>query len=116
MLSFARAGHPYPLYLPRSGEPELWKADGTLLGVFDTQFTTTTRQLQSGDKVLFSTDGLDTGPDDGRQSGAERLLLQAVRHRELPIQELVVRLSHELFAMTAQPDDFTLMGLEMVDE
>jgi sigma-B regulation protein RsbU (phosphoserine phosphatase) len=116
MLSFARAGHPYPLYIPRSGDPELWQAHGTLLGVFDTQFTVTSRQLQAGDKVLFSTDGLDLATDEGGQSGAERLLLQAGRHRQLPIQELVVRLSHELFATTAQPDDFTLLGLEILDQ
>jgi sigma-B regulation protein RsbU (phosphoserine phosphatase) len=112
-LAFARAGHPYPLYLPRSGEPELWQVHGTLLGVFETQYQVQTRQLGPGDKVVFYTDGLDTNQEQGKHTGAERLLQGAVAHRNLPIQEFVDRLSHDLFTQTALPDDFTLLGLEL---
>src|SRR5262249_62154862 len=58
-LQFARSGHPYPLYLPREGEPQLWPAEGGLLGVFDTAYAARTERLRPGDKVLLYTDGMD---------------------------------------------------------
>jgi sigma-B regulation protein RsbU (phosphoserine phosphatase) len=112
-LSFARAGHPYPLFVPRSGQPELWKVHGTLLGVFDTQFTLQTKRLRPGEKLLLYTDGLDVLGAEDKPSGTDILLAEAARHRELPIQEFVEQLSRDLFAKTSQADDFTLLGLEM---
>src|SRR5207247_2330276 len=49
-LQFSRAGHPYPLYVPRAGPPQLWQIEGSLLGVFDTQYRLQTQRLQPGDK------------------------------------------------------------------
>jgi sigma-B regulation protein RsbU (phosphoserine phosphatase) len=115
-FSYSRAGHPYPLYLPRSGEPEFWQVEGTLLGVFDTQFPVRTQQLQPGDKVLLFTDGLDSGGADGQRTGFQPLLTSASRHRGLPIAELVEQVARDLLAQAGQPDDFTLLGLEMTRE
>jgi sigma-B regulation protein RsbU (phosphoserine phosphatase) len=112
-LSFARAGHPYPLYVPRAGEPESWKVHGTLLGVFETKFTVQTQRLHPGDKLLLYTDGLDVLGEDGKISGTELLAEHARRHQALPIQEFVERLARDLFAQSSQPDDFTLLGLEL---
>jgi sigma-B regulation protein RsbU (phosphoserine phosphatase) len=112
-LHFARAGHPYPLYVPREGEPQLWKVDGTLLGVFETQYVVQSRALQPGDKVLLYTDGTDTVEPDGEPVGRDTLLASAAKHRALPIQEFVDQLSQDLLAQTKQPDDLTLLGLEM---
>jgi CheY-like chemotaxis protein len=36
VLRFARAGHPYPLYVPQEGTPKFWRQEGLLLGVADT--------------------------------------------------------------------------------
>src|SRR5262249_36643775 len=109
-LSFSRAGHPYPLFVPRRGAPELWKVHGTLLGVFDTEFSVQSKQLRPGDKLLLYTDGLDVLSVEGKPSGADLLLDEAAKHRQLPIQEYVQQLSRDLFAQTGQPDDFTLLG------
>jgi sigma-B regulation protein RsbU (phosphoserine phosphatase) len=112
-LIFARAGHPHPLYIPREGAPEMWQVHGTLLGVFETQFTVQTRELQPGDKVLFYTDGLDAVGDAAQSDGARRLLAQALLHRALPVQECVARIALHLFEGTSQPDDFTLLAMEV---
>jgi sigma-B regulation protein RsbU (phosphoserine phosphatase) len=112
-VSFARAGHPHPLHLPRSGAAQLWKAHGTLLGVFDTAFTMQTHRLEPGDKVLLYTDGIETNQESGIQPGMERLLAAAEQHRSLPIREFVAQLSRNVFAQSGQTDDLTLLGMEV---
>ena len=60
LLRFARAAHPYPVYLPRAGEPEQWQSPGTLLGIFEAEYPAQTRELPEGDpeKVLGKLRGL----------------------------------------------------------
>jgi sigma-B regulation protein RsbU (phosphoserine phosphatase) len=113
VLRFARAGHPYPLYLPRVGEPVLWRQEGLLLGVTDASFPARDYPLKPGDKVLLYSDGIDTGLFENHSPGAHSLLACAVRHRHLPIQEWLDRLARDLFGGCEQPDDLTLLGLEV---
>jgi sigma-B regulation protein RsbU (phosphoserine phosphatase) len=114
-ITFARAGHPYPLHVPRGGEPTLWKLEGLLLGVVDAQFPARTVQLAPGDKVLLYTDGVDNATFEGHLPGADSLLACAARHRDLPVQLFVERLARDLVGASAQPDDLTLLGLEVCD-
>ena len=114
-LQFARAGHPYPLYVPREGEPILWKGDGVLLGVLDAQFPRQTHTLGPGDKLLLYTDGVDHAVFEGQEPGADSLLACARRHRALPAQEFVAGLARDLFGSASQPDDLTLLALERCD-
>jgi sigma-B regulation protein RsbU (phosphoserine phosphatase) len=113
-LSFSRSGHPYPLYLPREGPAELWQLEGTLLGVFDTDYKVRTERLRPGDKLLLYTDGIDAACFEKQLPGTPSLLACADRHRNLPIQELVGRVARDLFHQTRQADDLTLLGLEML--
>jgi serine phosphatase RsbU (regulator of sigma subunit) len=108
-LRISRAGHPPPLHVPRSGNPELWTIPGTWLGVFETAFVSQSYQLSPGDKVLLYTDGLD------RPDGSGRLLQCAARFRELPLAEFIDRLFRELHGSATVPaaDDITLLGLEV---
>jgi phosphoserine phosphatase RsbU/P len=112
-LAFARAAHPHPVYLPRAGEPEQWQTPGTLLGIFEAEYPPQQRDLFPGDKLLLYTDGLPhaaAGPA-GAPTG---LLAAAVEHRDLPIAAFVERLSQDLLAQEPQPDDFTLLGVEVL--
>jgi sigma-B regulation protein RsbU (phosphoserine phosphatase) len=110
-FTFARAGHPHPLYVPRAGEPVLWQVHGTLLGVFETAFVVQRHQLLPGDKVVLYTDGVEPSADGA--GGSERLLDSARRHRGLPVQEFTDRVAADLLGETARPDDFTLLALEV---
>jgi sigma-B regulation protein RsbU (phosphoserine phosphatase) len=113
LLTFARAGHPYPLYVPARGPVELWKQEGLLLGVVDAHFPVKTCQLRPGDKVLFYSDGIDTARFEGQPEGAASLLACAERHRGLAVEEFVRRLAGDLFGSGPQPDDLTLFGMEI---
>jgi sigma-B regulation protein RsbU (phosphoserine phosphatase) len=112
-LHFSRAGHPHPVFVPAEGDPELWEVPGSLLGVFETKFSTQVCRLRPGDKALFYTDGTDAVSFDGHPAGTASLLACVHRHRELPVTELVDRLAGDLFHQAELPDDFTLLGLEV---
>ncbi len=111
-LQIARAGHPHPVHLPAAGAPALLEVHGSLLGVFETKFPMLTRTLESGDRILFHTDGTDTIAFEGRPPGAESLLACAARHRDLPLPQQVERIAADLCRQAEAPDDFTLLGLE----
>jgi sigma-B regulation protein RsbU (phosphoserine phosphatase) len=108
-LRLARAGHPYPLYVPHDAEPRLWQVDGTLLGVFETQFIVQSHQLRPGDKVLLYTDGVE--PSHG--PSVERLVATVSRHREHRVGEFIDLVARDLLGSDRVQDDFTLLGLEV---
>lgn len=110
---FSRAGHPYPLYVPRDGEPAFWRQEGLLLGVVDADFPACSHTVRSGDKVLLYTDGIDTGRFEDRAPGTASLHACAARHRELPVTEFVDRLARDLFGASMPADDLTLVALEV---
>jgi serine phosphatase RsbU (regulator of sigma subunit) len=111
-LQIARAGHPYPLLVPRDGDVQLWRQEGLLLGVIDAQFPLRTYRIGLGDKLIFYSDGVDNARFEDHPAGVDSLLACATRYRDLPIQDFVARLARELFGANAQPDDLTLLGLE----
>jgi sigma-B regulation protein RsbU (phosphoserine phosphatase) len=113
-LRFSRAGHPYPLHIPREGDLQFWHNEGLLLGVFDAQFSDRTCNLVPGDKVLLYSDGVDNARFEDLNPGTESLLGCAARHRDLPIQDFVHQLACDLFGTGMPPDDLTLLGLEML--
>jgi sigma-B regulation protein RsbU (phosphoserine phosphatase) len=115
-LEFSRSGHPYPLYLPHDGPPDLWKLDGTLLGVFDTTYPNRKETLRPGDKLLLYTDGMDKAQFQELQPGMPSLLACVEHYRDLPVQDLVQKTAVELFGDEAWKDDLTLFGLEFVSK
>jgi sigma-B regulation protein RsbU (phosphoserine phosphatase) len=114
VLHFARAGHPYPLFVPQTGEPVLWRQEGFLLGITDAAFTARSYPLNPGDKVLLYSDGIDGGRFEDHLPGTNSLLAWARRHRHLPIQKFLAGLAHDLFVTGEQLDDVTLLGLEVI--
>ena len=59
-LTFARAGHPYPVLIRPGQEPQQLEVQGPLLGIFDqSEYPEQTIQLQSGDKLLLYSDGAE---------------------------------------------------------
>jgi sigma-B regulation protein RsbU (phosphoserine phosphatase) len=114
ILQFSRSGHPYPLYVPKEGEPHLWQMEGSLLGVFETCYRLRTEQLQPGDKVLLYTDGMDAAGWNGTPPGVQSLVAFAAKHRQTPVEDLVRLVPQELFRTARQADDLTVLGLEVL--
>ena len=116
-LTFARAGHPYPI-LVRPGEPpEQLQVRGSLLGVFENaEYLQQTMQLHSGDKLILYSDGAE--PFIGR-SDDQRGFIFADGFRETldePITDMVDRLSQLARHQPTHPaevDDITIVGLEI---
>ncbi len=80
-LRFSRAGHPHPLYLPAEGPPRLWQINGSLLGVFETQYNVQIQRLNPGDKLVLYTDGMDGAAFAEQPVGLPSLLAAAERFR-----------------------------------
>ena len=114
-VRYARAGHPFPLYIPAEGEPVLWKGEGSLLGIVDTKYELQTQTVRPGDKILFYTDGLDCCTFEDQPAGRESLLACASRHRSEAAQDFIDRLSSEMAPQPGQPDDLTLLVLEVME-
>lgn len=114
-FQFARAGHPYPVYLPHDGTPQLLQAEGTLLGVFETSYPTRTHRLGPGDRVLLYTDGVDGATFRDAPRGVPSLLACLGELRRLPLAEMIERAAVELIG-SQQKDDVTLLGVERVAE
>jgi sigma-B regulation protein RsbU (phosphoserine phosphatase) len=114
-VRYARAGHPFPLYLPAEGEPMLWKGEGSLLGIADTKYELQAKTVRPGDKILFYTDGLDCCTFEDLPAGRESLLACAGRHKAEPAQDFIDRLSSEMMPQPDQPDDLTLLVLEVME-
>jgi len=59
-LTFARAGHPYPILIRPGETPERLEIKGSLLGVFaQSEYPQQTIQLRPGDKLLLYSDGAE---------------------------------------------------------
>ncbi len=109
-LSFARASHPAPLYIPASGAVEYWPANGALLGVFDADFSVETRQLNTGDKILLFSDGVN--PIESAPPANDPLLHSVNKYRDDPLNVFVEMVSREMLEQSRNTEDFTLIGLE----
>jgi sigma-B regulation protein RsbU (phosphoserine phosphatase) len=59
-LTYARAGHPYPILMRPNEQPQQLELRGSLLGIFEkAEYVQETVQLQAGDKLLLYSDGAE---------------------------------------------------------
>jgi sigma-B regulation protein RsbU (phosphoserine phosphatase) len=105
LLTFARAGGPCPLVLPRDSAAARWQLEGTLLGVLDGRYPERAQELRPGDKVLFPTTEAEDAVS-GLASRAETLC-------STPIQKLIGSLAGEILQKAPRTDHFVLLGLEV---
>jgi hypothetical protein len=116
-LTFARAGHPYPVLLRAGQPPRQLETRGSLLGIFDNaEFVQDTIPLQAGDRLLLYSDGVEPligslRDKTGFQFTAEFLALQ-----NASISDIVDRLTELAGRREMDPgdvDDQTIVGLQI---
>jgi len=116
-LTYARAGHPYPILIRPGSNPEQLQIRGSLLGIFEqAEYIQGTVQLQSGDKLLLFSDGAE--PYIGRfdEQGGFNFNREFCDIKDSPIVDIVDSLSGILQNRAIEPtevDDVTVIGLEI---
>jgi sigma-B regulation protein RsbU (phosphoserine phosphatase) len=117
-MTYARAGHPYPILIRPNEQPEQLQVRGSLLGVFEqAEFIQETIQLQSGDKLLLYSDGAD--PFIGRIHDESGFVFDENfwKIKDLPIVEMMDEfhtLTQEKEIDPSEVDDITIVGLEIL--
>jgi len=117
-LTYARAGHPYPILIRPQEQPRQLEIRGSLLGIFkESEYIQQTIQLQRGDKLLLYSDGAEPfiGTFDdltGFHFGEEFCGI-----KDLPIVEMFDRfnsLAQNKKIDPSEVDDITAAGLEIL--
>ncbi len=117
-LTYARAGHPYPILIRAGQQPEQLEIRGSLLGVFEqVEYIQQTIQLQAGDKLLLYSDGAE--PFIGRFDDLSGFHFkeQFCEIKDLPIVELMDKLNELAQNQKVEPsevDDITAVALEIL--
>lgn len=121
VLTYASAGHPYPLrYSRRTGTVHPLPAQGFLLGIMpDEVYREREVTLEPGDRLCFYTDGLIEARDEiGEAYGADRLRACLTAHGTEPadrLAKLVLADQQEFRGGHPLSDDVTLVVGEWVE-
>ena len=116
-LTYARAGHPYPVLI-RPNEPlRQLQSQGSLLGIFENaEYQQRTVQLQPGDKLLLYSDGAEPFIGDFEDQTGFHFSDRFCAIKDLPIAELTEEFGKIIKAHKFKPsevDDITTVALEI---
>jgi PAS domain S-box-containing protein len=86
-LQYVMAGHPAPIFLPRTGTPTPLPGAGLPIGMIEhATYVDETVNLLPGDRLYLYTDGVIEALDASEQEfGYERLMAEIDRQRDLPL-------------------------------
>ena len=116
-MTFARAGHPYPVLLRRGQEPKQLEVRGSLLGVFkEAEYSEDKIQLQQGDKILLYSDGAEPFIGNYDDLTGFHFMKEFLELKDLQIVEMMDRFNMMAQNQNIDPsevDDITTLGLEI---
>ncbi len=117
-LTYARAGHPYPILIRPGEQPQQLESRGSLLGIFkDAEYVQHTIQLQSGDKLLLYSDGAEPVIGSFNDRSGFHFTREFCEIRDLPIVEMLDKFKTLMQSEEISPsdvDDITIVGLEIL--
>lgn len=115
-VALASAGHPEPILVRAGAPPKTVSVGGMILGVFEeAAFEEAEVDLESGDSLVFLTDGVIEAPGgDGQRPGLARVLRALDRSRGLGAQAQAEALTSEVLVEAAgrMRDDMTAVVLK----
>ena len=117
-LTYARAGHPYPVLIRPNEQPQQLEIRGSLLGIFrQSEYIQQTIQLQPGDKLLLYSDGAEPfigGLDDTIGFNFSEKFCEI---KDLPLVEMMDKfntLAQNQVIAPSEVDDITAVALEVL--
>ena len=117
-LTYARAGHPYPVLIRASQQPQQLEIQGSLLGIFEqAEFCQQTIQLQPGDKLLLYSDGAEPVIGSFDCLTGFSFSEEFCKIKDLPIVEMTDKFNTLIQNQEIKPselDDVTMVGLEIL--
>lgn len=116
-LTFARAGHPYPLLFRGDNPPQQLEVRGALLGVFEeAQFSQESVQLEPGDKLFLFSDGAEPfigTVDELSHFSFHDPFTELSRYPVTEMLDRFVSLTKQTAIDPGSEDDITLLALEI---
>jgi len=119
-LTYARAGHPYPIIIRPGEQPKQLEVRGSLLGIFEqAEYMDSTVQLQPGDKLLLYSDGIEPFIGNFTDKGGFVFTEEFFKIKDLSIAEITASCNaymqnQEL--QSSEVDDVTVVGLEILPD
>jgi len=117
-LTYARAGHPYPIFIRPHNEPQQLEIRGALLGIFgQTEYTQQTLQLQAGDKIMLYSDGAEPFIGEFDDQTGFHFSEKFYKIKDLPVTEMMDKFNTLVQNQELEPsdvDDVTAVGLEIL--
>ncbi|UCF00294.1 MAG: serine/threonine-protein phosphatase [Planctomycetota bacterium] len=117
-LTYARAGHPYPVLIKRKEQPQQLEIRGSLLGIFgQAEYIEETIQLQPSDKLLLYSDGAEPVIGSLDYPGNFKFSEKFYEIKDLPIVEMMDKFNSLAQGQKIDPtevDDITAVALEVL--
>ena len=117
-LTFARAGHPYPILIRGTEQPRQLEIRGSLLGIFeDAEYIEGKVQLQKGDKLLLYSDGAEGIVGCLGDRGDFQFGEGFCQIKDFSIVEMMDKLNklvQNQKVIPVEADDVTAVGLEIL--
>ncbi len=118
-VTYARAGHPYPILIKKDASPVQLQNRGGLLGVFQqTEYAQDTVQLEEGDKLFIYSDGCESHVGYCDDDGAFHFTDAFLNICDLPVEEMTGEFEQMVIANPTPDDildDVTVLALEILN-
>jgi serine phosphatase RsbU (regulator of sigma subunit) len=117
-LTYARAGHPYPILIRPNEKPQRLEIRGSLLGIFaKSEYVQQTIQLAPGDKLLLYSDGAEPFVGGLNDPTSFNFSEKFCEIKNLPLVEMMDKFSSFIQNQPVAPsevDDITAVALEIL--
>ena len=113
-VSYANAGHNYPVILSRNGEWRMLDSfNDTALGIIeDQEYKVGETTININDCFVLYTDGVTEATSPEKELyGEDRFIKKLIKNLSLPVGEIINKINEDLaeFQQGTQFDDITLM-------